>query len=172
MDVLVRPALIGEQACIEGLMQFYTYDWSEMEQPESEGFSFNADGAFDAYPGLSAYWSEPDRWPYLIEADGRLAGFALLNTHSHLTGDHVERNMAEFFVARKYRRRGVALDAVHQILRMHPGKWEIAIAERNVAAKLFWPKAIESAGGVSDVELAQGDGEHWRGPIWCFRKAP
>jgi predicted acetyltransferase len=170
--VVVRPALASEQARIEGLMQFYTYDWSEMERPQSPAFAFNANGQFDPDPDLADYWKKPERWPYLIEVDGRTAGFALLNTHSHLTGGHIERNMAEFFVARKHRRRGVALEAVHQILRQHPGQWEIAVAERNVAAKMFWPKAIESAPGVSDLHLAQGDGHHWRGPIWCFRSAP
>jgi predicted acetyltransferase len=171
MNVVVRPARAEEQAVIEGLMQFYIYDWSEMEKPESEAFAFNESGQFDPYPDLSDYWEKPEHWPFLIEVDGHTAGFALLNTHSHLTGGRVERNMAEFFVARKHRRRGVALDAVHQLLRQHPGQWEIAIAERNIAAKMFWPKAIESAPGVTELQLAQGDGEHWRGPIWCFHCA-
>jgi predicted acetyltransferase len=171
VTVIVRPALASEQSCIEGLMQFYIYDWSEMEKPESKAFAFNADGQFDPYPGLSDYWGKPDHWPFLIDVDGHAAGFALLDTHSHLTGGHIERNMAEFFVARKHRRRGVALEAVHQILRQHPGLWEIAIAERNIAAKLFWPKVIESGPGIGELNLAEGDGENWRGPIWCFRCA-
>jgi predicted acetyltransferase len=172
MDVVVRPALASEQPRIEGLMQFYIYDWSEMEEPESSAFAFNANGQFDPYPDLADYWKRPDYLPFLIEVDRCIAGFALLNTHSHLTGGHVERNMAEFFVARKYRRRGVALEAVRQILRQNPGQWEIAIAERNIAAKLFWPKVLQSAPGISDLRLAQGDSDHWRGPIWCFRSAP
>jgi len=171
VTVIVRPALASEQSCIEGLMQFYIYDWSEMEKPESPAFTFNANGQFDPYPDLADYWKKPEHWPFLIDVDGRTAGFALLNTHSHLTGSHVERNMAEFFVARKHRRRGVALKAVHQILRQHPGQWEIAVAERNVAAKMFWPKAIESALGISDLHLVEGDGDRWRGPIWRFRCA-
>jgi len=171
VTVIVRPALASEQSCIEGLMQFYIYDWSEMEKPDSTAFGFNAEGLFDPYPGLSDFLEKPDHWAYLIEANGQIAGFALLNTHSHLTGEHIERNMAEFFVARKHRRRGVALEAVHQILRLHPGQWEIAVAERNIAAKLFWSKAIESGPGISELHLAEGDGEHWRGPIWCFRCA-
>jgi len=170
--VVVRAALASDQACIKGLMQFYIYDWSEMGRVESPAFAFNANGQFDPYPDLADYWERPNHWPFLIEVDAHTAGLALLNTHSHLTGGYVERNMAEFFVARKHRRRGVALEAVHQILRQHPGHWEIAVAERNVAAKTFWPKAIESAPGVGDLHVAEGDGEHWRGPIWCFRKAP
>lgn len=171
MSVQVRAARPEEQATVAGLMQFYIYDWSEMEPPDSGAFAFNDEGRFEPYPDLADFW-QPNHWAYLIEADSEVAGFALLNTHSHLTGGHIERNMAEFFVARKYRRRGVALQAVHQILGMHPGRWEIAIAERNTAAKAFWSKAIESAVWLSERRRAEGDGEHWRGPIWGFRCAP
>ena len=172
MDVVVRPASALEQGRIEGLMQFYIYDWSEMEPPGSEALEVDGAGRFAAYPDLADFWRKSDRWPYLIEVRAQTAGFALLDTHSHLTGGQIERNMAEFFVLRKHRRRGVALEALHQILGLHPGRWEVAIAERNMAAKAFWRKAIESAPGVKDLHLAQGDGENWRGPIWCFRKAP
>lgn len=166
--VLVRAAAASEQRLIEGLMQFYIYDWSEMERPDSDAFEVGADGQFEAYPDLEQYWSKPNHWPLVIAIGERVAGFALLNTHSHLTGGYIERNMAEFFVARKHRRRGVAAEALRQILRQHPGQWEVAIAERNAAAKAFWPKAIENASNVTNLQRAQGDGEHWRGPIWRF----
>ena len=42
------------------------------------------------------------------------------------------------------------------------------MAERNTIAKAFWPRAITAA-GVRDLTQADGDGEHWRGPIWTFR---
>jgi predicted acetyltransferase len=171
LDVLVRPALAGEQRLIEGLIQFYIYDWSEMERPDSDAFEVEANGQFEAYPDLGDYWSKAEHWPLVIAIGERVAGFALLNTHSHLSGGHIERNMAEFFVARKHRRRGVAAEALRQILHLHPGQWEVAIAERNMAAKAFWPKAIEDAPNVSGLYLTQGDGDHWRGPIWCFRAA-
>jgi hypothetical protein len=63
-----------------------------------------------------------------------MAGFALINTRSHRSG-RVDYNVAEFFVARKYRRRGAATEAVCQVLARYPGHWEIAVAERNVAAR-------------------------------------
>ena len=76
--------------------------------------------------------------------------------------------MAEFFVVRKHRRRGVATEAVCKILARYPGDWEIAVAERNVAARAFWPRAIGAAPNVSRLVKLEGDGEHWRGPIWSF----
>lgn len=103
----------------------------------------------------------------LILLKDKLVGFALLNTRSH-RGGTIERNMGEFFIARKHRRRGLATEAVRQILMTYPGRWEVAVVERNLAAKAFWPKAIAAAPNVSELIRLEGDGEHWRGPIWSF----
>lgn len=168
MKVEVRPAALADKPLIEGLFQFYAYDFSELEPAGSREFAFDAEGRFESYPYMGAYWSEPDRWPLLIRVDGEAAGFALLNTHSH-HGGQVERNMGEFFVARKFRRGGVGGEAVRQILAQHSGRWEVAIAERNLAAQAFWPRALRAAPNVRGMEETAGDGEHWRGPIWTFR---
>jgi hypothetical protein len=45
------------------------------------------------------------------------------------------------------------------------------VAERNVAAKAFWPRAIGAAPNVSELVQLEGDGTHWRGPIWSFQAA-
>ena len=166
----VRVADAAGRSLIEGLSQFYIYDFSEMERAQSEAFEFNARGGFDPLPGLDDYWRLEGFHPLVIRVGGRPAGFALINTHSH-RGGAVERNMGEFFVARKHRRRGVAKQAVRQILVRYPGRWEVGVAERNTAAKAFWPQAIAAAPNVSDLVRLDGDGEHWRGPIWSFRAA-
>lgn len=165
--VTTRPAADPDRVLIAGLMQFYIYDFSEMEPAASLRFDLGPDGLFDGYPPLDFYWSEPDHWPLVIEADGRPAGFALVNTLSH-RGGGPDRNMAEFFVARKFRRHGVGLAAVRQVLDRHPGEWEVSVADRNHVAKAFWPRALTKA-GVADLECHQGVGEAWIGDIWTFR---
>ena len=169
-SVSVRLAEASERTLIEGLSQFYIYDFSEMEPAGSEGFEFDDRGGFDPLPGLDDYWRLEGFHPLVIRVGGRPAGFALVNTRSH-QGGAVERNMGEFFVARKHRRRGVARQAVRLVLAEFPGRWEVAVADRNVAAKAFWPQAIAAAPNVSGLVRLQGDGEHWRGPIWSFRAA-
>jgi predicted acetyltransferase len=134
--VFVSPASESEWPLLGGLFQFYAYDFSELEPAGSVVFEVNGEGRFEPYPYLRDYWSAGDRRPLLIRTNARTAGFALINTPSH-QGGNVERSTAEFFVARKYRRQGVATMALHQILRLHPGQWEVAVAERNLAAKLF-----------------------------------
>lgn len=166
-QVSVTPAGEADRSLIEGLFQFYIYDFSEMEPAGSDALSFNDAGRFDPYPYLPEYWSAADRWPLLIRVDGRLAGFVLINTLSH-RGGAVERNMAEFFVARKYRGNSVAAEALHQVLALHPGRWEVAVVARNARALAFWPRAIAAAPRVRDIERLERDDAHWKGPIWTF----
>ena len=167
-DVTVNIAQPQEQRLIEGLLQFYSYDFSEMEPDGSADMDFDSlEGRFSGYD-VQAYWEEQGRVPLVIHRDGKPVGFALLNQHSHRDGGHVERNMAEFFVARKFRRRGVASEALRQILKSYPGQWEVAVVARNAGALAFWPRAIAAAPNVTDLVRHEGDGEHWRGPIWSF----
>jgi len=168
LETRVRPASPTERALIAGLAQFYIYDFSELEPAESDRFEFDTEGGLGELPYLDDYFTAPDRAALLILAGDRPIGFALLNTHSH-RGGHVERNMGEFFIARKYRRGGRGAEAVRQILAQYPGRWEVAVAERNVTAKAFWPRAIASAPAIAGLEKLAGDGEHWTGPIWTFQ---
>jgi predicted acetyltransferase len=168
--VSVRLAGGSERPVVERLSQFYIYDFSEMEPPGSGNMEFGDHGCFSPLPDIDSYWRIEGFHPLLIRVEERLAGFALINTRSR-RGERVERNMGEFFVARKHRRRGVATEAVRQILMQYSGYWEVAVAERNVAAKAFWPRAIAAATNVSQLVRLEGDAAHWRGPIWSFRTA-
>jgi predicted acetyltransferase len=169
--VSVRPACDRERSLIESLSQFYIYDFSEMEAAVSSDLGFTDDGGYAPLPDIESYWRIEGFHPLLIRVEQRLAGFSLINTRSH-RGGWVEHNMAEFFVARKYRRRGVATEAVRQILTLYPGHWEIAVAKRNTAAMAFWPHAIAAAPNFSQLVRLEGDGKRWRGPIWSFRALP
>jgi predicted acetyltransferase len=169
--VSVRSAGGCERPLIENLSQFYIYDFSEMETAGSDQMEFNDQGGYPPLPDIDLYWRIEGFRPLLIHVRQRLAGFTLINTRSH-RGGMVEHNMAEFFVARKHRRCGVATEALRQILALYPGRWEIAVAERNAAAMAFWPHAITAAPNICRLVRFEGDGEHWRGPIWSFRTVP
>jgi predicted acetyltransferase len=165
--VTVELASRSERRVIESLSQFYIYDFSEMEPAGSTKLEFGDQGSYPSLPSLDSYWQLEGFLPLLIRVEQSLAGFALINTHSH-RGGSVERNMGEFFVARKYRGRGVAAEAVRSIFLQYPGCWEIAVAARNVRALAFWSHTLAKAPNVSHLVLHEGDGAHWRGPIWSF----
>ena len=164
--VELARATAGERDALTRLMQFYIYDFTELLAPEKIPELLES-GEFGPYPGLDAYWTDPDRSAWTIRVGGKLAGFALLNKHAHL-GLPVDHNMAEFFIARPFRRRGAARAAFHELLRMHPGQWEVAIGAYNKPAQVFWPRAVGAA-HVLDVETLEGDGVAWTGPILRFR---
>jgi predicted acetyltransferase len=81
----------------------------------------------------------------------------------------VDRNVAEFFILRKYRRGGHGTAAAHAAFDRHPGQWEAAVARRNVGALAFWRKAIASHPRASEIEELDVTSAHWNGPIIRFR---
>ena len=157
MDVTTRLARPEERALIEGLFQFYIYDFSELYSHEPGDWRVDAVGRFGAYPHIERYWTDADREPLLIEADGRTAGFALINRFSH-RGATIDHAVGEFFVLRLYRRFGVGHRAARAIFTGRPGRWELAIAAPNAAARSFWPRAVLATPGVRDftaVKIAE-----------------
>src|SRR5579864_5194743 len=168
--VRVTLASRSEKPLIEAMSQFYIYDFSEMEPANSTNLEFDERGGFGGLPDINDFWTKENFYPLLIRLMDKPVGFALLNNRSH-RGGTIERNMGEFFIGRKHRRQGLATEAIRQILMQYPGCWEVAVVERNLAAKAFWPKAIAAAPNVSELTQLEGDGEHWRGPIWSFLAA-
>jgi predicted acetyltransferase len=151
---------------LANLFQLYTHDFSEHWAGRPDG-DLGEDGRFEPYPYLDSYWTEPAREPLLIRADGKIAGFALINTFAH-SGLPLDFSMAEFFVARKYRRAGVGLAAAGEIIRARPGQWEIAVVRRNTSAQPFWRRvaAVVAAGAVEELDQAD---DRWDGLILRLR---
>jgi predicted acetyltransferase len=169
-SVSVSEASTSQRRLIECLMQFYIYEFMWPEPSCSIHIECDDQNRYPPFADLNRYWRIEGFHPLLIRVEGRLAGFALINTHSR-HGERIELNMAEFFVAREHRRRGVATEAVRLILVLYPGRWEIAVAEHNVAAKMFWSRTLAATPNVGRLVRLEGDGKRWRGPIWSFQSA-
>lgn len=167
----VRRAGLGDKLLLESLLRYYVYDFSEFETADSDRLAFDGRGDFQINIHLDAYITDPNRWAYVIWFLGHPAGFAFINTVSHV-GETIDRNMGEFFIARKYRRHGLATSAFHHLLTLHPGRWEVAVIEPNTGARKFWPKAIQAARKVSGFTQVHHDATAWKGPIWTFTITP
>jgi predicted acetyltransferase len=50
--------------------------------------------------------------------------------------------IAEFFVLRKFRRRGAGQRSAHQLFDRFRGRWLVAVLTLNTPAMKFWPKVI------------------------------
>ena len=152
---------------IANLFQLYVHDFTDFW--ETRRVELGEDGRFPPYPPLETYFREPDRSAWLIRADGNLAGFALLDTHSH-SGEPLDHNMGEFFVARHYRREGVGRVAAMEIIGTRPGQWELAVARRNIGAMSFW-RGVAASAASGPVDEQDHQSAAWNGPILRFRVA-
>jgi predicted acetyltransferase len=164
-SVSVVAAERAQARLIQNLIQLYTHDFSEFWSGTSRG-DVNAEGLFDAYP-LDDYWVRPNWTAMLIRCEQVVAGFCLVNDRTH-SGLAAQRNMAEFFILRKHRSRGVGQIAAEIVFSRHPGSWEVAVARKNVRAREFWPRTIKGSAKSSQFQELDLQDERWNGPIFRF----
>jgi predicted acetyltransferase len=91
-----------------------------------------------------------------------LAGFVLVKRGSEVSGDEDVWDVAEFFIVRGYRRRGLGMKVAHEVWRMYPGRWEARVMESNHSAKEFWERTINRfIGKMTPPVCIEKDGESW-----------
>jgi len=157
-DVSIRLAGPQDRPVIENLIQLYLYDMADVF-----AFPVGSDGRF-AYDFLDRFWQRP----YLISWRGELAGFALVIDGSPITGAEDRQFIAEFFVLRTCRGKGVGRAAFRDVLAANPGRWQIGVMERNTAASAFWLSV--TAAHAPKAYPHHFDGEDWR--IYDFEMGP
>ena len=104
MNVQLITAELQDKPVLRNLFQLYEYEFSEIEEASSD---VNEHGLYDYPRYLDHFWTEDDRHPFLIRVDEKLAGFALVQAYSYLGAAERTHCIAEFFVMRRYRLRGV-----------------------------------------------------------------
>ncbi len=120
---------------------------------------------------LPLYWTEPDRHPLLVRVDGKWAGFVLVKRGSEVSGDANVWDVAEFFIVRRYRRRGIGMSVAHEVWRRFPGRWEVRVMEANLTAREFWQRAITSfTGKVNFSVQVEKNGKLWH--LFAFDLPP
>lgn len=154
MNISVEPILIEQKSVFIQMMELYNYDFSEFSDDD-----INEYGYF-GYSRIDDYWNEEGRYPFFIRVDGKLAGLVLVRScseYNHLSNPH---NIAEFFVMKKYRRKGVGKVAAMKIFDMFPGGWEISQWANNLPAQNFWKQTInEYTNGKYDTFTAIDEDE-------------
>jgi len=128
----VIEAGLGDKPVLGHLLELYRHDFSEFDDADVD------EHGIYGYRFLDSYWTEPDRHPLLFRVDGSWAGFALVRAG-------VPHDVAEFFVMRKYRRRGVGTMLARDLFARFPGAWQVRQMTSNPAATAFWHRAIPVA---------------------------
>lgn len=156
MNVAVITAGPEQEPVLANLLELYAYDFSEFVD-----LTLGHDGRF-GYKHLPLYWSERGRHAFIIKADNRLAGFALVRRGPGVYGDADVWDVAEFFILRGFRRQGVGSRAAWEIWSRLKGRWEVRVLERNQRAKEFWRRTASLfLGEAVEPSALDMDGRAW-----------
>jgi predicted acetyltransferase len=141
-SVSLSPILEAEAPVLANLLELYCHDMSAYFP-----IQLGDDGRF-GYPSLASYFREPEtRFAYFIRCSGKLAGFALATRGSPVSPLPEALDVAEFFVLRAQRQRGVGALAARQLWSTRRGRWLVRVALANTPALSFWRRAAAAQAG-------------------------
>ena len=126
-DLSVRTATAQDRPAVERLWLMFRHDLSG-----HTGVLPGPDGTFRS-ERLDSAFTEAGWAPYLFLRAGRPVGFAFVRGL-----DGPTRVLNSFFVVRGARREGIGGTAVRDVVRRHPGPWEVAFQYGNEPAVRFW----------------------------------
>ena len=139
--VVVREAGAADRPALDRLWLMFRHDMSEFR-----GQLPRRDGTFRS-ERLQAAFGDPDWAPYLLARGDSPVGLALVR------GLRAQaRVLSAFFVVRGARRSGIGLQAAQQVTARHPGRWEVAFQDENVAAAAFWRRVATEISGDAWTE--------------------
>ena len=143
MEIKLLSAKEAHRGILRQLCEFYCYDFSEYTDADVD-----LAGHFH-YRYLDHYWTEKGRYAFLILVDEHYAGFVMVNNVVHQITKDEGQALAEFFILRKYRRKGIGKQIAHQVFDKYPGKWEVAQELKNTISIAFWDQVIKDYLGPS-----------------------
>jgi predicted acetyltransferase len=162
IELILAPE---QEPILANLLELYAHDFSEFHD-----VAIGEDGRF-GYISLPRYWSEPDRYPFFVRSGGRLAGLVLVKKGSEVSGSQAVWDMAEFFVIRGCRRRGIGTQVAREVWTRFSGPWEVRVMQANVSACRFWERAISIFAGEAIPPLRiEKDGKCWN--LFAFESSP
>lgn len=159
MKVELIPVTLAQKETLRNLLEKYDYEFSQWDLRDVD------ENGLYGYAYLDCYWTEENRWAYFIRADGKLAGFVMVNDYPE-TGVKTDFCMAEFFVMHKYRRCGVGREAAVRAFDLHRGTWQLKRHPHNTASVHFWNRVVSAytngkyrfIAGYPDPEVNYDDG--------------
>lgn len=144
MTVSVRDARgnARDREWIESVYRDYLDDLSPLNTGVFSATSLGEIG-YSPQDQLSRWFGDAAVNPLVIVRGAEPVGFAMVAQGGAAPGrPPVDYRMAEFFVTRTFRRRGVGRSAVEIILNRFAGKWEITEYLRNPVAVSFWRRVV------------------------------
>ena len=87
------------------------------------------------------YWQEKDRYPFILSYKKELIGFVLINKIG--SSQEIDWNMGEFFISKKFQKKGIGQYVAFECFNQFPGTWEVMVLPGNEPAYRFWRTIIK-----------------------------
>jgi predicted acetyltransferase len=154
-NLLISKIGPDSDVVLRNLFEHYLHDMAEWFEIDTQ-----ADGSH-SYDTSSIWENGYDA--YLAKVGDSIAGFALVGPADEWLGDIGAQDVHEFFVVRRFRRRGFGQRMATILWTERPGEWLVRVLELNAPAVLFWRSAISShARGSYEEERRIVKGRQWR----------
>lgn len=122
------PATLSDHPAIQNMGRFYVYDMSEYMFSEP-GWEIPEDGLYECI-NFKKYWElDSTAYPFLIKYKDELAGFVIVDQKG--LDDQVDFNMAQFFILRKFKSKGLGKFVAQTCFEKFKGSWEVNVMLEN-----------------------------------------
>lgn len=136
ISVQLVPARPDQITLLQNLWQLYSHDFTEYLR-----IDVDAEGRFPYDFEFSDYFEKTGHWPYIAMMGENIAGFVLFS--DRVMGDRKKgRHMEEFFIMRRFRRKGIGRSMAFQAFDTFAGYWEVSEVMTNQPAIQFWRQVI------------------------------
>ncbi|WP_079413464.1 GNAT family N-acetyltransferase [Paenibacillus ferrarius] len=170
MNIEMSLVPYEEKSVLYNLIQLYRYDSSEFD-----GHVLNHHGMY-LYKYFDHQWTDEYRRPFIVRVDGEISGFVLISLdvpkeYMKLSGAEKTNIVSDFFIMRKYRRKGVGRYVAYSLFEQFSGTWEIRQTAGNKPAYEFWKQIITQYKADDFYQEKILQNEKWNGPVFVFESA-
>lgn len=167
MNIEITLVPYEEKTVLYNLLQLYRYDSSEFD-----GHVLNNHGLY-LYKYFDHQWTDEYRRPFIVRVDGEIAGFVLISLdvpeeYMKLSTAEKTNVISEFFIMRKYRRKGVGKYVAYSLFERFTGIWEVRQTLSNKTAHAFWKQIISNYKQDNFYQEKILQNEKWNGPVFVF----
>lgn len=136
--IQLQPASLNEYPVIQNMARFYVYDMSEYFGNDN-GWIMPENGLYECID-FKKYWQNDYSFPFIVRYGNELAGFAIVDKNG--SDPAIDFNMAQFFIIRKFKHKGIAREAAFKCFNQFKGTWEVMVIPGNEGAYRFWRRII------------------------------
>lgn len=175
MEVSLRLLPREDASLLASMWPLYVHDIAAFDGrvPNRHGMLTDDEACADLVTqgeGVHGWWQDSSMlFPYLIEVDGRAAGFNLIASNPFPTvRSHCDHLVHEFFVHHAWRGTNVAERAAQLGFEAHSGRWEVYTYPTHQRAIGFWRRVVK---GASRGEFSEAPEElEWgQRVVWNFQ---